>query len=77
MKRKIKYTNEHLGKIEVVRDFLPHPDELVLKESNVKVTLNLSKSSVEFFKEIAKKNKSQYQKVIRNLLDQYASRYSD
>ncbi|MBK8549904.1 MAG: CopG family transcriptional regulator [Ignavibacteria bacterium] len=77
MKRKIKYTNENLGKVEVVRDFLPHPDELVLKESNVKVTLNLSKSSVEFFKEIAKKNNSQYQKVIRNLLDQYASRFSD
>lgn len=77
MKKKIKYTNEQLGKIEVVRDFLPHPDELILKDNTIKVTLNLSKSSVEFFKEIAKKNNSQYQKVIRNLLDQYASRYSD
>jgi len=77
MKKKIKYTNENLGKIEVVRDFLPHPDELVLKENNVKVTLNLSKSSIDFFKEIARKNGSQYQKVIRNLLDQYASRFSE
>lgn len=77
MKKKIKYTNERLGKIQVVRDFLPHPDELVLKENNIKVTLNLSKSSIDFFKEIARKNGSQYQKVIRNLLDQYASRFSE
>ena len=52
MKKKIKYTNETLGNIEVVRDFLPSPDELVMKDNTVKVTLNLSKSSVEFFKEI-------------------------
>lgn len=77
MKKRIKYTNERIGKIEVVRDFLPSPEELALKEINVKVTLNLSKSSIDFFKEVAKKNGSQYQKVIRNLLDQYASRFSD
>jgi len=77
MKKKIKYKNERIGKIEVVRDFLPRPEELALKENNVKVTLNLSKSSIDFFKEVAKKNGSQYQKVIRNLLDQYSSRFSD
>jgi len=77
MKKKIKYSDERIGKIEVVKDFLPKPEELVFKEDTVKVTLNLSKSSVEFFKEIAKKHGSQYQKVIRNLLDRYTSRYSE
>jgi len=77
MKKKTKYTNENLGKLEVVRDFLPKPEDLVLKENNVKVTLNLSKSSIDFFKKIANKNGSQYQKVIRNLLDQYSSRFSE
>ena len=77
MKKRLKYTNERIGEIEVVRDFLPRPEELALKENNVKVTLNLSKSSIDFFKEVAKKNGSQYQKVIRNLLDQYSSRFSD
>ena len=76
MKKKIKYTNEHLGKLEVVSDFLPSPDELVLKDNTIKVTLNLSKTSVEFFKHLAKKNNIQYQKVIRKLLDQYTSRFS-
>ncbi len=76
MKKKIKYTNEDLGKVEVVRDFLPTPNELVLKENTLKVTLNLSKSSIDFFKKIANKNGTQYQKVIRNLLDQYVRRYT-
>jgi predicted DNA binding CopG/RHH family protein len=63
--------------VEIVKDFLPSPDDLVFKEDTVKVTLNLSKSSIEFFKEIARKHGSQYQKVIRNLLDNYTSHYSN
>ena len=77
MKKKIKYTNENISKVEVVRDFLPPPEELILKDNTIKITLNLSKSSVEFFKDLARKNNIQYQKVIRKLLDQYASRFSD
>jgi predicted DNA binding CopG/RHH family protein len=76
MKKKIKYSNEKIGKVEIVKDFLPKPEDLVFREDTVKVTLNLSKSSIEFFKEIAQKHGSQYQKVIRNLLDRYSSHYS-
>ena len=76
MKKKIIYTNEKIGKVEVVKDFLPKPEELVFKEDNVKVTINLSKSSLDFFKKLAKQHGSQYQKVIRNLLDSYSSFYS-
>ena len=76
MKKQIKYSNEKLGKLEIIKDFLPKPEDLVFKEDTVKVTLNLSKSSIEFFKEIAQKHGSQYQKVIRNLLDKYSSHYS-
>jgi hypothetical protein len=77
MKKKIKYSDEKIGKIKLVKDYLPKPEELVFKENTVKVTLNLSKSSIEFFKGIAQKHKSQYQKVIRNLLDSYTSHYSE
>ena len=76
MKKKIKYSNEKIGKVKVVKDFLPKPEDLIFKENTVKVTLNLSKSSIEFFKEVAQKHGSQYQKVIRNLLDKYSSHYS-
>jgi len=75
MKKKIKYSNEPIGKVEAVRDFLPRPEELIFKEDNVKVTLNLSKSSIDFFKEIAKKKGARYQTVIRNLLDKYSTHY--
>lgn len=77
MKKKIKYSDEEIGKVEIIKDFLPKPEELILKEDTVKVTLNLSKASIEFFKGIARKHGSQYQKVIRNLLDNYTSHYSD
>jgi hypothetical protein len=58
MKKKIKYTDEKIGKIKIVKDFLPKPEELILKEKNIKVTLNLSKSSVDYFKKIAGKHGS-------------------
>ena len=48
---------------------------VVLKEDNVKVTISLKKSSIAFFKEEAKKQKTSYQKMIRELIDWYASRY--
>lgn len=76
MKKKIKYSNEKIGNVKVVKDFLPRPEDLIFREITVKVTLNLSKSSIEFFKEVAQKHGSQYQKVIRNLLDKYSSHYS-
>lgn len=74
MKEKIKYKNEPMGKLRVVSDFLPSPEELVLKDETVKVTISLSKTSVEFFKSEAKKYNTQYQKMIRRLLDEYTGR---
>ena len=76
MKKKIKYTDGEIGNFEIVKDFLPSPSELVLKEKNVRVTINLRESSVGFFKSIAKRHHSRYQKVIRSLIDAYASTYS-
>lgn len=38
MRRTAKYTREEIGKVRVVEDFLPRPEELVLREDNVKVT---------------------------------------
>jgi len=71
MKPKIKYTDEPLGKLEVIADVLPSPEELAFKEDTVKVTIALSKSSVDFFKCEAKKHDTKYQQMIRRLLDAY------
>ena len=74
--KEVKYTDEPLGKLRVVDDFLPAPENLVFKEENVKVTITLSKSSIDFFKKAAKKHHTQYQKMIRNLLDQYTTNHN-
>ena len=76
MKEKIKYTDEPMGKVKIVSDFLPSPEELALRDETVKVTIALSKTSIEFFKKEAKKFNTQYQKMIRRLLDEYTAHQS-
>lgn len=76
MRKKIKYTDEPLGDLKVVPDLLPRPEELVFRDEGVKVTIALSKRSVEFFKEEARKHHTQYQRMIRRLLDSYTEHHS-
>ena len=71
----IKYTDEPIGEIKMISDFLPPPDQLVLKEETVKVTLALTKDSVDFFKRVAKDKHTHYQTMIRTLLEQYTEHY--
>jgi predicted DNA binding CopG/RHH family protein len=74
-KKKAKYTDESIGKIKIIEDFLPDPKDLVLKEEISKVTIGLTKSSVDFFKQEARKHNTHYQTMIRVLIDKYASHY--
>ena len=77
MSANVKYTNEPLGELKIVRDFLPRPADLVFQDDEgVKVTIALSKRSVEFFKGEAQKHHTQYQRMIRRLLDAYADHHS-
>lgn len=75
MKPKIKYRDEDLGEVEIIDDFLPSPEQLALRDDSVKVTISLSKSSVDFFKMQAGRHNTPYQKMIRRLLDSYAEKY--
>ncbi len=72
-----KYADEDIGEIKIVKDFLPSPEKLVLKDDTVKITISLTKRSLTFFKKQAKEHHTQYQKMIRSLIDQYAERYHD
>lgn len=56
---------------------LPSPDELGARRDDVKVTIALSRRSVSFFKGQAKRRKTKYQRMIRELVDRYASHYED
>ena len=73
MNKTIQYSNEPIGDINLVSDFLPSPEELALKQQNTKVTISLSSESVAYFKNTAKKHHMQYQKMIRQLLDDYVT----
>lgn len=76
MSTRIRYTNESLGRLKIVRDFLPPPEALVFRDEGIKVTIALSKRSVDFFKGEARKHNTQYQRMIRRLLDAYAEHHT-
>jgi hypothetical protein len=69
MSARIKYSDEPM-EAKVVPDFLPPPDQLQLQDETVEVTLTLSKQSVEFFKAEAAHKHTQYQRLMRQLIEQ-------
>ena len=75
MKKHIHYTNEPIGDIKIVKNFLPAPDKLVFKKKSIKVTMALDAESVAFFKKIAQRNHVPYQAMIRNLINTYVAKY--
>lgn len=77
MSTKIKYTDEPMGKPRVMKDFLPSPSELAFRDEDVKITITLSKKSVDFFKSEAAKADTQYQRMIRRLLDAYVEAHAE
>lgn len=72
MKNKIQYKNEPI-EAKIVSDFLPKPEDLVLNDTKKRVTLTLTESSLDFFKQAARKHKTSYQGMIRRLIDYYVA----
>lgn len=77
MSARIKYTNEPIGEPRVIKDFLPAPSELAFRDEDVKITITLSRKSVDFFKSEAAKADTQYQRMIRRLLDAYVDAHAN
>lgn len=75
MKKRTRDKDMPVGELTRVDDFLPPPSELAVPEDSVKVTITLSRSSVEFFKIQAEKYHTKYQKMIREVLDRYVARF--
>ncbi|MGK7954343.1 MAG: hypothetical protein AB4063_03625 [Crocosphaera sp.] len=72
MRNEIIYTDEPMELGEVVKDFLPSPEELITKKNKVNVTLELTEETIRFLKAEAIKQKISYQEIIRVLVNQYA-----
>ena len=62
-----------IGKLTKIADYLPPPSELVQAEDNVKITILVRKSSINFFKKQANRYHTKYQKMMREVLDRYAT----
>jgi len=73
MSKQIQYSDEPIGEFKLVTDFLPSPSELALKNKNTKITISLSSDSLSYFKDVAETHHMQYQKIIRQLLDEYVA----
>ena len=72
MKKLMKYSDEPI-EARVVSDFLPSPENLILREKKTRVTLTLTDKSLDFFKGAAKKHGASYQAMIRRLIDYYVA----
>ncbi len=65
---------EPIGNVTIVEDFLPPPEQLVPKKNTVKVTMEFTKESIEYFKREAQRYNAPYQAMIRNLVDIYVQK---
>lgn len=72
-----KAIGEAIEDAEIIEDFLPPPDQLVLKEDTVRVTLNLSRNSVDFLKKKAQERGVPYQYMIKKILDIYTKHFQE
>lgn len=81
MSNNITYTDEPndisdaLGRAEAVNDFLPAPEELVLKSEKERITIALDKRSLEAYKKYANKHDAKYQTMINGVLTSYADKF--
>lgn len=75
-KKRILYTDdggEIAGRLTLVPDFLPSPEELADAAPQTKITLAVDTEAVEWFKSEAKRRRgASYQRMMRNLLSAYA-----
>ncbi len=62
---------------ERIKDFLPPPELLVAKEETKKITISLSKMSIDFFKKVSVENHVPYQQMIRKVVDSYVEHYAE
>lgn len=76
MKKQIRKTSDQpLGELHVIPDFLPPPEVLFPKREAVKLTLVVDKDSVDFFRGQARESGLKYQRMMRDVLREYSNRY--
>lgn len=63
-----------VDEVEIVMDFLPRPEDLrFLEPETEKITIQLDKTTVNYFRQKAQERGGSYQRMIRSLLKEYVS----
>ena len=81
MRKTIKYVDapkeieEALDEAEVIYDFLPSPEHIILKKEKAKITISLDKHSLDLYKQYANKHNTKYQPMINKVLSSYAEKF--
>ena len=75
-RKRHRKTDQPVGQLKAVSDFLPPPERLAAPEEMIKVTVSLDRRSLEFFKDRAAASGTKYQRMIRELIKTYAAHYS-
>jgi len=75
MKKRIQYSDEPM-ELRIVADFLPPPNQLRPKRSRVKVTVEVAKESLEFYRSQTRGERDEYRAMMGQLLDLYATRFA-
>ena len=71
MTAQINDASEPLGRLQVIPDFLPSPDELAFREEGVKVILALGRKGIDFFKSDATKHQTHCPRMTCRHMDAY------
>ena len=64
-----------IGKLKVIPDFLPPPEDLFPKREFQKITIIVDKDTILFFKQTASQHGQKYQRMMREVLKGYAKKY--
>ncbi|MBI3017016.1 MAG: CopG family transcriptional regulator [Deltaproteobacteria bacterium] len=76
MKKKRKIDPDRpIGKLTVIPDFLPPPEDLFPKSELQKITIIVDKDTILFFKQTASQHGQKYQRMMREVLKGYAKKY--
>jgi predicted DNA binding CopG/RHH family protein len=70
-----KRSDEPIGDLHRIVDFLPPPKELLPQEKVTKITLTVDVDTIEAFKEMADECGTKYQRMMREALKGYAKKY--
>lgn len=73
--RKKAHSDEPIGNLKRISDFLPPPNQLLPSEETRKITLVLDDETIESFRNMASENGTKYQRMMREVLKGYAKKY--